>query len=344
MSTPTGGFSRASTSAASASATPKRPASIQELAQRAEFVWEPSKDFKFWLKVAEKSRHAGQDYDLYGDLENAFVEYAKAATLILDKIPTHRDYHTRLDPTQRETLIMKGKGVLDRMGQIKPPLIDRHNAWEDALARGEVPARTPISQKPYENEHRQRDTAPLRRPSTNGRPRDGRQIWHPDAAIVAQEKRRQEESQSQAQAAQAAKARVEQRTRAEQAGIVQRQREAEEEARAVRRAAAAYNVPSGSQPSFVSIPVPNPVTPRQSALQSSTRSIYDIPLDPPPLLPLESPTRRYDGDSTDAETEESNDDQLYKKIADLSMDSHHSSSAAVTSPFGGYVSYFVLGK
>lgn len=82
-----------------------RPASIQELAQRAEITWDPAKDFKYWLKFAERSRHAGQAYDLQGDFENAFVEYAKAATLILDKIPTHRDYQGRLDSTQRETLI-----------------------------------------------------------------------------------------------------------------------------------------------------------------------------------------------------------------------------------------------
>lgn len=87
----------------------KRPASIQELADRAfEFtkLWDPSTDFKFWLKTAERARHSAQEYETYGDIENAFVEYAKAATLILDKIPTHRDYHTRLDSTQRDTLVL----------------------------------------------------------------------------------------------------------------------------------------------------------------------------------------------------------------------------------------------
>lgn len=105
MSHTNGAVSRASTSAASATTTPKRPASIQELAQRAEIKWDSSRDFKYWLKVAEKARHAGQDYDLYGDLENAFVEYARAATLILDKIPTHRDFASRLTQEQRDTLI-----------------------------------------------------------------------------------------------------------------------------------------------------------------------------------------------------------------------------------------------
>lgn len=85
----------------------QHPASIQELAERAEQlnVWETTRDFKQWLKAAERARHAGQSHDQSKDLENAFVEYARAATLILDKIPTHKEYYTRLDGVQRDTLL-----------------------------------------------------------------------------------------------------------------------------------------------------------------------------------------------------------------------------------------------
>lgn len=85
----------------------QHPASIQELAERAEqlSVWETTRDFKQWLKAAERARHAGQSHDQSKDLENAFVEYARAATLILDKIPTHKEYYTRLDGVQRDTLL-----------------------------------------------------------------------------------------------------------------------------------------------------------------------------------------------------------------------------------------------
>lgn len=89
------------------SAGPSRPSSIQELAARAyQFTdtWDPSKELKHWLKVAENARHLGQDYDREKDIENAFVEYAKAATLILQKIPSHREFSQRLEPAQRETL------------------------------------------------------------------------------------------------------------------------------------------------------------------------------------------------------------------------------------------------
>ena len=86
----------------------RRPSSIQELAQRADIssIWDPTKDLKFWLKMAENARHTGQQLDRAGELEEAFVEYTKAASLILERIPTHREYHTRLDSTQRETLIL----------------------------------------------------------------------------------------------------------------------------------------------------------------------------------------------------------------------------------------------
>ncbi|KAI5119469.1 hypothetical protein M0805_007203 [Coniferiporia weirii] len=328
MSNVGGGFSRASTSVAVPSPLPRRPASIQELAQRAELIWDPSKDFKFWLKFAERARHAGQDHDLRGDLENAFVEYAKAATLILDKIPTHRDYQTRLDATQRETLIIKGKGVLDRMGMIKPPLIDRHNAWEEAQARGGAIQRVQPPQKTYEDENGQRSAAPSRKPSINGHHRDGRQIWYPDPAIVAQEKQRRGEPQLQI----VPQASAEQRAR-EQAGIAQRQREAEEEARATRRAAA-YNAPSSSQSGFVTIPAANPVTPQRSSARPSGRSTYILPIDTPPLLPLESPVR-HDGDSTDADTEEGDDEELYIKISALNLGPNNASTVSLVSPFGG---------
>ena len=102
---PLSAMSSTSTVTTAGQGSSKRPPSIPELAERAEIAWDASKDFKFWLKTAERARHLGQRYDSAADYENAFVEYARAATLILDKIPTHRDYHTRLDAAQRETLI-----------------------------------------------------------------------------------------------------------------------------------------------------------------------------------------------------------------------------------------------
>lgn len=225
------------------------------------------------------------------------------------------------------------------MGMLKPPLIDRHNAWDEAESKGTVPQQTPrrTPQKAAKNiqDYERRDaTPPHRRASVNTPQKDGRQIWYPDPASIASEKRRRDAGQTQA--VQVASARPEQRAK-EQAGILQRQREAEEEAQIARRAALYDTPPTSSQPALVTMPVPNPATSQRPSAQLNGRTASGFEMPAPPLLPLESPNR-YDGDSTDVDTEEGNDEELYRKIADLSMNSTRASSS-VLAPFGGYVSY-----
>lgn len=83
----------------------KRPASIAELAQRATVnLYDDSKDFKYYLRLAEKHRKDGKESAKRGDLEGAFVELARAATLVLEKLPMHKDYQNVLNPTQRHNL------------------------------------------------------------------------------------------------------------------------------------------------------------------------------------------------------------------------------------------------
>ena len=82
----------------------RRPATISELAERANIPWDESKGFKYHLKSAEKYRREGKEYARSGDMENAFVELAKAATLVLERLPEHPDYTARLNPNQRHNL------------------------------------------------------------------------------------------------------------------------------------------------------------------------------------------------------------------------------------------------
>jgi len=83
----------------------RRPASISELAQRArDDLWDERRELKFYLRSAERHRKAGKEYVRGGDLEAAFVEFAKAATLVLEKLPTHKDYLTVLTVEQRHNL------------------------------------------------------------------------------------------------------------------------------------------------------------------------------------------------------------------------------------------------
>jgi len=82
----------------------RRPATISELADRANTHWDESKGFKYHLKLAEKYRREGKEHARAGDMENAFVELAKAATLVLERLPEHPDYNAKLNVNQRQNL------------------------------------------------------------------------------------------------------------------------------------------------------------------------------------------------------------------------------------------------
>jgi STAM-binding protein len=98
----------------------KRPASIAELAEMAmQNLWDESKDFKHYLRMAEKYRREGKECAKKGDLEGAFVQLARAATLVLEKLPMHRDYKGILNDNQRQNLSL----VRIYLSSSTPPLI-----------------------------------------------------------------------------------------------------------------------------------------------------------------------------------------------------------------------------
>jgi hypothetical protein len=85
--------------------SPSRPHSIGELAERAkQILGEEPRPFKTWLRIAENARRDAKSFQEQGDLESAFVEYAKAATIVLEKIPAHSDYRILLSTTQRHNM------------------------------------------------------------------------------------------------------------------------------------------------------------------------------------------------------------------------------------------------
>jgi len=84
-----------------------RPATIAELADKSrEDLWDPNKHLKHWLRTAELARKSGKQYAESGDYERSFVQLARAATIILEKMPTHKDYHTLLSASQRHNLVL----------------------------------------------------------------------------------------------------------------------------------------------------------------------------------------------------------------------------------------------
>jgi hypothetical protein len=84
---------------------PSRPHSIAGLAERAkQILGEDPRPFKAWLRISENARRDAKSFQEQGDLESAFVEYAKAAMIVLEKIPAHPDYCVLLSTTQRHNV------------------------------------------------------------------------------------------------------------------------------------------------------------------------------------------------------------------------------------------------
>jgi STAM-binding protein len=89
-----------------------RPAKISELADSAKSLHlDPYKSIKFHLSLGDKLRKFAKQCEDEGDLENAFVYYAKAAYVVADKVPEHRDYCALLTP-QRENFASIGSPPL----------------------------------------------------------------------------------------------------------------------------------------------------------------------------------------------------------------------------------------
>ena len=83
----------------------RRPPTITELSERAlDNLYDESKPLKHYLRLAERYRKDARDYYSKGDFDNAFILFARAATLVLDKLPTHREFYTLLNPIQRNNL------------------------------------------------------------------------------------------------------------------------------------------------------------------------------------------------------------------------------------------------
>lgn len=83
------------------------PRTIAELAAIAQHnVWDPNRPLKHWLRTAEKARKVGNNHVDARDYEAAFIEFARAATIVLEKLPTHSEYHVLLNADQRTNLGM----------------------------------------------------------------------------------------------------------------------------------------------------------------------------------------------------------------------------------------------
>ncbi|KAJ6475369.1 hypothetical protein C8R47DRAFT_1324009 [Mycena vitilis] len=129
---------------------PIRPATISELAAAAAAQSSPSTsaDLKTLLRRAENHRKMAGIYmgranattnatnDPGLNLERAFMEYARAATLIVETIPAHREYLSDttgkgggLTAEQRSNLTANGEDLLHQLGRLKAALVERYERY-----------------------------------------------------------------------------------------------------------------------------------------------------------------------------------------------------------------------
>ncbi|KAG8986260.1 hypothetical protein FRB94_004472 [Tulasnella sp. JGI-2019a] len=153
-------------------ASVSRPRTIQELASLATTeTYDPSRSLKDSLRAADALRQQGKVAMQNGDLESAFVNTARAVTIIVEKIPKHPDY-LKLTSQQKQNLAFNGNQLLETLGNLKLKIHDRHEAWvasggEAALERAEKEAeeraqheqaeREELERREYEEEQRREE-------------------------------------------------------------------------------------------------------------------------------------------------------------------------------------------
>jgi len=84
-----------------------RPATIVELADKSrEDLPNLNKNIQYWLHAVTLASKSGKHYSENGDYERSYVQYARVACIIREKIPIQREYHTLLTNEQRCSLTL----------------------------------------------------------------------------------------------------------------------------------------------------------------------------------------------------------------------------------------------
>ncbi|GJE86374.1 AMSH-like protease [Phanerochaete sordida] len=263
-----------------------QPRSIAELAAQTHNIrWDPKLPLKHWLRTAEKARKTGSSYQDAGDLEAAFLEFAKAATIVVEKLPTHRDYFTLLNADHRRNLAANGQDILECLDVLKKLLVERYENWRanpdgvpphpdpNAIAQ-EVARRKQEELLRAQEEERTRQAFEAARIEDEWlrsneqqrkvqgeaewarRPKEARQRDSVEAHRAAEAReaahqermsmlRAEDEARRPSDEEERSRRRVEERRRQEQEGILRRQQEAEAAAREARRHVASSSSGSG---------------------------------------------------------------------------------------------------
>ncbi|KAI0264044.1 hypothetical protein BGY98DRAFT_1044115 [Russula aff. rugulosa BPL654] len=289
-------------------APPSRPHSIGELAERAKQI------------LGEDPKPDAKSFQEQGDLESAFVEYAKAATIVLEKIPAHPDYRVLLSTTQRHNMGLHGQEILDSLADIKVSIMTRYEQWR--VNPSSVPPQAPASHPVLQplvahrsiNSHgtntptssstpsssrsrasislRSRTPSPARRERVDALlredPRRREDVYPADGARADQWHARGDDARQRHEWEEEGRRRVAEQRRLEQEGILRRQREAEHAAQAAR-----FGQPNGQNQGVTGpvMPVSSPVQYPSISASVTTASAPSGPITGYLQMPLESPTR-----------------------------------------------------
>ncbi|KZV71236.1 hypothetical protein PENSPDRAFT_630656 [Peniophora sp. CONT] len=221
------------------SGPPRRPRTIAELAEAAKLgTDDDSLPLKQYLRNAETARKHGRRLYEEDDLENAFIQLARAATIVLEKLPAHKDYRALLNSTQRHNMGLHGQEILDQLATIKNTLLEQAEAYDRLPSTSTVHA-PPVSQSSSRSPGSAASNVPHRnRPPQSSRPSppDPPESYTEDArygaddggrrsARYADERVAQNGSRSQLPAPVIEYAREEQRRRAEEKERYEQQQE-----------------------------------------------------------------------------------------------------------------------
>ncbi|CAE7130661.1 unnamed protein product [Rhizoctonia solani] len=179
----------------------RRPFSIAELAARSRPTgYDATKSLKDLLRIANSECNAGDNARSTGDVEFAFIHYAKASTLMLEELPGHPKF-VELTPAQQEAVQVQGQMISDRLGQVKSIVTDR---FTESRARQNdelpPPVQTPT---PTPQRQRQRTQDGNRRSLEDQRRQEEERKRHQDEArkarhqheaarLIAEQRRRQQ--------------------------------------------------------------------------------------------------------------------------------------------------------
>ncbi|QRW13602.1 hypothetical protein RhiLY_12601 [Ceratobasidium sp. AG-Ba] len=137
----------------------RRPFSIQELAARSRPTgYDASKSLKDLLRIATAERNAGDQAKDAGDVESAFIHYAKASTLMLEDLPTHPKF-AELTSSQKDAVVVHGQAILDSLGAVKRLVSQRFSDWRTEHPDADLSAPVVQPQQP-----RRRQTQPTHQP------------------------------------------------------------------------------------------------------------------------------------------------------------------------------------